>query len=603
MFKDFYHLKSEPFGTHPDLDFNFVSNTHKEAWYYLLVGVKSQEPFMVLTGEYGMGKTLLCLRLFQTLAEQESFPVEYIPTPYEEYIGILKRIAFRLGISAKIEDEGILQDNIYDVFRTGTKNSRFCLIIDDAHELSTTTLTKLKQFSTFSHNGFFPIMMVFFAHPSFLKELSNPALISLNQRIKRRYQLSRFNFEETTEYIYYRLLKSGASGFPAFSEEALEKIFLYSRGIPRMINNICDTCMLIGASKECTTILPDVVDVAVRMIEGNLEGAEAKADAKDLSGNSADSKDAERAFIAISEDVTQGISHHHGRDSGNKKRKFLLFAMSVSLVLLSVFVFYRIFMNDSLISNLSNLPILGMNRTKPPDISPLPLPETVKDQPSPQDIKPQIEKETDRVPILREELDNKHSSETSDASSQPISGSQEPVITPLQVGSAADIPSDVPSGAGSSPSHVDGQFYPYSIRYSSYRHPNQAAAAIAEITKLGLSPYVVRVDSGDANIWWRLYIGLYATKQEARSVIKTYNLRDAAVLTTHYACRISEFTNETDLMNMFQQLKMSGYFPYTFQKSEGRYFLYLGAYEKKIEAENLCRKLQNTGISCQVVKR
>ena len=74
MFKDFYHLKSEPFSTHPNPGIIFISNTHKEAWFYLLFGIDTQEPFLVLTGEYGMGKTLLCLRLIQVLKKKGRRP-------------------------------------------------------------------------------------------------------------------------------------------------------------------------------------------------------------------------------------------------------------------------------------------------------------------------------------------------------------------------------------------------------------------------------------------------------------------------------------------------------------------------------------------------
>ncbi|MBA4395881.1 MAG: general secretion pathway protein GspA, partial [Syntrophus sp. (in: bacteria)] len=63
MYKDYYHLKAEPFSTHPNTGTFFISETHKQAWYYLLFGIDTQEPFLVLTGDYGMGKTLLCLRL------------------------------------------------------------------------------------------------------------------------------------------------------------------------------------------------------------------------------------------------------------------------------------------------------------------------------------------------------------------------------------------------------------------------------------------------------------------------------------------------------------------------------------------------------------
>ncbi|TRZ52453.1 hypothetical protein D4S03_03395 [bacterium] len=277
MYKNFYHLTSEPFNTHPATDTFFISSTHKEAWYYLLFGIDTQEPFIVLTGEYGMGKTLLCLQLLKIAIEKGMRQVEYIATTNEGYGGILRRMATNMGISPLPENEEILQDMVYDRFRAEKDQSRFYLIIDDAHELDTTTLTKLKYLSTFSYNEFFPVVMIFVAHPSFLQDLKTPALSSLNQRIKRRYHLSRFSLEDTKNYIYYRLLKSGATGVPSFSDETIRKIFEYSGGVPRLINNICDTCLLIGASNHMVSISPAIVEDAKKMVEGSLTTTEGKA--------------------------------------------------------------------------------------------------------------------------------------------------------------------------------------------------------------------------------------------------------------------------------------------------------------------------------------
>jgi len=370
MFKDFYHLKSEPFSTHPDPGVIFISDTHKEAWFYLLFGIDTQEPFLVLTGEYGMGKTLLCLRLIQVLKKKIKRPTEYIPTPNEGYGGILRRIASRLEISPIPEDEGILQDMIYDYFRSDAENIRFYLIIDDAHELDMSTLTKLKHLSTFSHNGVFPIIMIFIAHPSFLKDLKTPAISSLNQRIKRRYHLSRFSFEDTKNYIYYRLLKAGATGIPAFPEETLQKIFDYSGGVPRLINNICDTCLLIGASKGLTTILPDVADEAKNLVEDSLVEIEVKSES-DIKPNSEsdtqpDSKDADGTFFPISEDTPtayreplfsalvddpEDVQPEKPRPiaSGfvNKLKKAAAITVAAILLLLSGAVLSRLFLNET----------------------------------------------------------------------------------------------------------------------------------------------------------------------------------------------------------------------------------------------------------------
>lgn len=312
MYKHFYHLTAEPFSTHPTTDTFFISSTHKEAWYYLLFGIDTQEPFLVLTGEYGMGKTLLCLQLLKVAKEKGMHRIEYIPTTNEGYGGILRRMATNMGISPLPENEEILQEMIYDRFRAEKDRSRFYLIIDDAHELDVTTLSKLKYLSTFSYDEFFPVVMVFVAHPSFLQDLKTSALSSLNQRIKRRYHLSKFNLEDTKNYIYYRLLKSGATGIPSFSDETIQKIFEYSGGVPRLINNICDTCLLIGASNHMASIPPSVVEDARKLVEGSLTESEVQVVKDQDSGYDPEN------MTAFSENVQTGDAAGQANDFPNR---------------------------------------------------------------------------------------------------------------------------------------------------------------------------------------------------------------------------------------------------------------------------------------------
>jgi type II secretory pathway predicted ATPase ExeA/cell division septation protein DedD len=614
MFKDFYHLKTEPFSTHPNPDVIFISNTHKEAWFYLLFGIDTQEPFLVLTGEYGMGKTLLCLRLIQVLKKKAKRPTEYIPTPNEGYGGILRRIASRLEISPVPEDEGILQDMIYDYFRSDAENIRFYLIIDDAHELDTSTLTKLKHLSTFSHNGVFPIIMIFIAHPSFLKDLKTPAISSLNQRIKRRYHLTRFSFEDTKNYIFFRLLKSGATGIPAFPEETLQKIFDYSDGVPRLINNICDTCLLIGASKELSTIPPDVVDEATKLVEGSLTEIEDKTEAD----TRFDSKNAAGTFFSISDDIPVANqeplfptlmdapddvkpenSCPAASGFGKKLRKTAIITVTAILLMFSGAILSRLFLNDTQISTFFPLPESQTEQTNLTNQLAQQPSGAVKLQTSPA----QPDKIVAQVPTLREEVIDKPSAGIHVATARTEAVTSEPDdAQPQPTGGMNTQPSSKTEAVSSE--HAEPlAFHPFSLRSSSYQQSDRALAEISEIRQLGLSPYLVKVDLGDMGVWWRIYIGLYSTEAEARSILKAYRLPNATVQKTDYACQVGEFSNETDVLNMFGKLRQSGYFPYTIQKGRDRFRLYLGAYEKKSEAEILYQELQKKGINSQVVKR
>ncbi len=612
MYKDYYHLQTDPFSTHPNTDTFFISDTHKEAWYYLLFGIDTQEPFLLLTGEYGMGKTLLCLRLIKVLKEKGVPRVLYIPTSNEGYGGILRRMASSLGMTTTPEDEEILQDMIYDRFRGDADHSRFYLIIDDAHELDAAILTKLKYLSTFNHNEFFPVIMVFVGHPSFLQDLRTPALSSLNQRIKRRCHLARFSLEDTKNYIYFRLMKSGATG-AAFPDETIKKIFEYSGGVPRLINNISDTCMLIGASNRLIQIPPAVVDDAQKLVEGTLAGTNAEAEGDAVVNEAetgADSKDKAQTAITFSEDLPAGnaarqtsvyatadTGEYHPEmappkvsASGRKIKKFVIWTVVIILLILAGSWLYQNFIDGNKIINLFS-----------PTTSE-PQQNTFEQSENPAVVIP-AEKGAVVIPTLREETTDKPSGEKPAPATHAEAMTSAPTdVPPKQAGGTQtkQPSSSEPAFAGA---REPFPFHPFSLRSSSYQQQEMAFQEISEIRQLGLTPYLVRTDLGNMGTLWRIYIGFYSTEEQAKKIKATYKLANATVQKTEYACQVAEFSSEMDGINIFEKLKQSGYSPYAIQKGRNLFRLYLGAYEKKSDADALQQELQRKGIKSQVVKR
>ena len=146
-------------------------------------------------------------------------------------------------------------------------------------------------------------------------------------------------------------------------------------------------------------------------------------------------------------------------------------------------------------------------------------------------------------------------------------------------------------------------FHPFSLRSSSYQQQERAFEEMSEIKQLGLTPYLVKADVGDIGTLWRIYIGFYSTEEEAKKIKTIHKLANASIQKTEYSCQVGEFSNETDILNMFGRLKQAGYFPYAIQKDRNRFRLYVGAYEKKAEAEALVQDLQKKGFSSQAVKR
>jgi type II secretory pathway predicted ATPase ExeA/cell division septation protein DedD len=612
MYKDYYHLQSDPFNSHPNTDTFFISETHKEAWYYLLFGIDTQEPFLLLTGEYGMGKTLLCLRLIKVLKEKGVPRVLYIPTCNEGYGGILRLIASSLGITTTPEDEEILQDMIYERLRGDAENSRFYLIIDDAHELDTKILTKLKYLSTFNHNEFFPVIMIFMGHPSFLQDLRTPELSSLNQRIKRRYHLAKFSLEDTKNYIFFRLMKSGAAGVPAFPEETIKKIFEYSGGVPRLINNISDTCLLIGAAKELISIPPAVVDLAKNLVEGSLTGTktEARVDAVvNKTETDVGPKNDARNVITFSKDLPENNLVHRApivskMDADeyqpelarpkaipfvNKIRKIGTLAVVVILLILAASWMFNYIIKDNNV-----LKVFSPTTSVPP--------QSTSAQPEKVAIGIPVEKTTVSIPSLREEMTNNPSGEKSVPIAQTESMKSQPNNTSVKQAGGIETRA---AKTGTISAEIGEPFalHPFSLRSSSYQQEERAFQEISEIKQLGLTPYLVKADLGELGTLWRVYVGFYSTEEEANKIKATYKLTNATVQKTEYACQVAEFSNETDGLNIFESLRKSGYSPYAIQKGRNLFRIYLGAYEKRSEAEALQQRLQKKGVKSQVVKR
>jgi hypothetical protein len=138
--------------------------------------------------------------------------------------------------------------------------------------------------------------------------LKSPQLEALGQRIKRKCHLHPLALDETKEYIYFRLLKSGAPGVPAFSEDAVRGVFDFSKGVPRLINNLCDTCLLLGAKQKVTTIDTAIVTQALEYVEGKFGKSDngvrlpsSTADSAESLLNFEDTVKPESPFLASSE--------------------------------------------------------------------------------------------------------------------------------------------------------------------------------------------------------------------------------------------------------------------------------------------------------------
>ena len=265
-------LESDPFPTRPVPDVFFASSVHRGAWGFLRQSLQSGEPFIMVSGAFGTGKTLLCLKLLRSIAARGLGPCVYLSTPAQGYGDMLRRAHEAVGLPTPAADAdiGALTEGLYAHFRAGREaRRRLFLLIEDPQDCDAATLHRLRLLPNFNIDGWYPVCVLFFAHTSFPALLREARWAPLDQRIKLRYRLTGLEPGETREYIYYRLLKArGRAGGPApvFSEDAIARLHGLARGIPRAINALAGTCLSLAGARNQTRIDAAIVAAAAKWL-------------------------------------------------------------------------------------------------------------------------------------------------------------------------------------------------------------------------------------------------------------------------------------------------------------------------------------------------
>jgi general secretion pathway protein A len=265
MYKSFYNLKRNPFEITPDPSFLFPTARHNEALASLYYGVTAHRGFVVLTGEVGTGKTLILRSLLGLLQRRDvAFALIFNPTLSPlEFMRYLAR-DFGLQVGDKPKDELIHVLNGF-LLQRHQRGLTTILVVDEAHLLSSEILEEIRLLTNLETSQQKLLQIILAGQPELDQKLDSHELRQLKQRIALRCHLEPLSLLETTEYIGRRLRISGA---PApneiFSELAIEAVFRHSRGIPRLVNTVCENALLSGYAKQATTITPAIFDGVAR---------------------------------------------------------------------------------------------------------------------------------------------------------------------------------------------------------------------------------------------------------------------------------------------------------------------------------------------------
>lgn len=243
MYETHFGFRHPPFGLTPDTRFYFSEASHQEALNTLLVALRSGEGFLKVTGEVGLGKTLLCRQLLNALGSE--FVTAYVPNPAVSSRGLLLTVAEELGcgVDAAAAPEQLLKAINHQLLANAQRHVRTALIVDEAQALSNETLEAIRLLTNLETETNKLLQVVLFGQPELDERLAQPSLRQLRQRISFSYRLRPLDRDQFAAYVRHRLEVAGARG-ALFTEDALRVLFRASRGTPRLANILCHKALL-----------------------------------------------------------------------------------------------------------------------------------------------------------------------------------------------------------------------------------------------------------------------------------------------------------------------------------------------------------------------
>jgi general secretion pathway protein A len=262
MYKSFYKLTRNPFDITPDPYFFLPTPHHNEALATLYYGVRSRKGFVVVTGEVGTGKTLLlqCLLNFLNVNKVAfSYVFNALLTPEEFFCYVLRDLGLTQAYRNKSETLMALNEFLIRRHRQGLSTA---LVIDEAHLLSSELLEEIRLLTNLETAQQKLLQIVLVGQPELDRKLDSAHLRQLKQRITLRCRLEALTEKESTAYISRRLHLAGANSAAStiFPDAAVEVVFRYSRGIPRLINTICENALISGFARQASSITPEIIE-------------------------------------------------------------------------------------------------------------------------------------------------------------------------------------------------------------------------------------------------------------------------------------------------------------------------------------------------------
>jgi general secretion pathway protein A len=302
MYKEFFGLRANPFNVNPDPRYLFLTRHTEEALACLTYGIQSRKGFVLLTGEVGTGKTTLINKLLEWLRLQQ-VPTAFVfnsrlnTTQFLDYM----MADFGIPCDSKAKSQVLLRlyNWLLDRYRAG---ETAVLIVDEAQNLTEEVLEEIRMLTNLETFTEKLLQIVLVGQPELEQKLKHPRLRQLRQRLTLRAKTHPLTLEETAAYIQQRLRIAGSNGHRIFEPEAVVAIHRYANGIPRVINLLCEHCLVSAFVDQQRTIAPPVADNVARDFDlGESTAAGAMTPPAPVASERSDLVDALRSLAMLAE--------------------------------------------------------------------------------------------------------------------------------------------------------------------------------------------------------------------------------------------------------------------------------------------------------------
>jgi len=270
MYKDFYSLKENPFNITADPAFFFPSTRHEEAFQHLAYGINSRKGIIVITGEIGTGKTTLCRMLLNRIGDKVKTAL--ILNPNFSDIQLLQMIVHDLGIECTRKNKLDLVSAITSfLVEQSSMGRNVAVIIDECQNLNVRQLEQIRLLSNLETEKEKLLQIILVGQPELNDKLNDHQLRQLTQRVSVRYHILPLDKGEVRNYIEHRLRTAQADERLKFSNEAVDAIYSFSHGTPRVINILCDRALLMGFVRDTRLIDNVIIQACIQEIQGPKE--------------------------------------------------------------------------------------------------------------------------------------------------------------------------------------------------------------------------------------------------------------------------------------------------------------------------------------------